>query len=307
MKATPNRGLIMQPNKAVGIVGLGLMGTALSERLIDAKISLIGFDIEPSRCDRLQANGMTVAASVHELAGLSRTIVIAVYSGEQVEVLFGEIERGAGATRPMLICTTTCGPDEIKRLSRRATAARIPFVEVPISGTSAQVREGTATMLVAGETSVIESAGPLLDILCPRSVRVGNIGNASRTKLAINLILQSNRAALAEAIVFAEQMGLDGRAFLQAARESAAYSRVMDTKGDKMLARDFQPQSHISQTLKDAELILEQARQHGLHLPMTTTQAELLRAAIALEGPDSDSAAVIEAIRRRPGTSENGR
>jgi 3-hydroxyisobutyrate dehydrogenase-like beta-hydroxyacid dehydrogenase len=297
----------MQPNKAVGMVGLGLMGTALSERLIDAKIPLIGFDIEPSRCDRLKANGMTVAASVHELAGLSRTIVIAVYRGEQVEALFGEIERGAGAARPMVICTTTCGPDEINRLSRRATAARIPFVEVPISGTSAQVQEGTATALVAGETSVLESARPLLDILCPRSVRVGNIGNASRTKLAINLILQSNRAALAEAIVFAEQMGLDGRAFLQAARESAAYSRVMDTKGDKMLARDFQPQSHISQTLKDAELILEQARQHGLHLPMTTTQAELLRAAIALEGPDSDSAAVIEAIRRRPATSENGR
>ena len=297
----------MQPNKAVGMVGLGLMGTALSERLIDAKIPLIGFDLEPSRCNRLKANGMTVAASVHELAGLSRTIVIAVYRGEQVEALFGEIERGAGAARPMVICTTTCGPDEINRLSRRATAARIPFVEVPISGTSAQVREGTATALVAGETSVLESARPLLDILCPRSVRVGNIGNASRTKLAINLILQSNRAALAEAIVFAEQMGLDGRAFLQAARESAAYSRVMDTKGDKMLARDFQPQSHISQTLKDAELILEEARQHGLHLPMTTTQAELLRAAIALEGPDSDSAAVIEAIRRRPRTSENGR
>jgi len=72
----------------------------------------------------------------------------------------------------------------------------------------------------------------------------------------------------------------------------------MDSKGQKMLTRDYAPQSHIAQTLKDAELILEESRRRGLRLPMTTTQAELLRAAIALEGPDSDSAAVIEAIRR---------
>ena len=202
-----------------------------------------------------------------------------------------------------MICTTTCAPDEITRLARRAASAGIPFVEAPISGTSAEVRDGTATALVAGEAGAIESVGTLLDILCPRRVRVGAIGDASRTKLAINLILQNNRAALAEGIAFAERLGLDGHAFLAAARESAAYSRVMETKGEKMLTRDFRPQSHISQTLKDAELILEEAGRRGLLLPMTTTQAELLRAAIALEGPDSDSAAVIEAIRQRPAAS----
>ena len=74
----------------------------------------------------------------------------------------------------------------------------------------------------------------------------------------------------------------------------------MDIKGEKMLTRDFRPQSHIAQTLKDAELILEQAKRLGLLLPVTAVQTDLLRAAIALEGPDSDSAAVIEAIRRPP-------
>jgi len=291
--------LIMQPNTPVGIIGLGLMGAALSERLIEADVPLIGFDIEPARRENLRAAGGMVAASVCELAGRSRTIIFAVFSGEQVEALFGEIENAAGPARPIVICTTTCGPDEITRLARRAASAGIAFVEAPISGTSAEVRDGTATALVAGETGAIESVGRLLDILCPRRVRVGAVGDASRTKLAINLILQNNRAALAEGIAFAERLGLDGRAFLAAARESAAYSRVMETKGEKMLTRDFQPQSHISQTLKDAELILEEAGRLGLLLPMTTTQAELLRAAIALAGPNSDSAAVIEAIRRR--------
>jgi 3-hydroxyisobutyrate dehydrogenase-like beta-hydroxyacid dehydrogenase len=290
----------MQPHAPVGIIGLGLMGTALSERLIAAEIPVIGFDIDSARRELLTANGGKVATSVHELAGRSRTIVVAVYSGEQVEALFGDLEGGADSVRPTVICTTTCTPNEIIRIAGLAAGANTAFVEAPISGTSAEVRDGTATALVAGETGAIEAVSALLDILCPRRVHVGAIGNASRTKLAINLILQNNRAALAEGIVFAERLGLDGRAFLAAARDSAAYSRVMDSKGEKMLARDFRPQSHISQTLKDAELILQEAKRRSLHLPMMLAQADLLRAAIALEGPDSDSAAVIEAIRRQP-------
>jgi 3-hydroxyisobutyrate dehydrogenase-like beta-hydroxyacid dehydrogenase len=290
----------MQANAPVGIIGLGLMGAALSARLIDAAIKPTGFDVEAARGEDLKARGGLIACSVRDLVARSRIIIIAVYSGEQVEALFGEIERASGATPPAVVCTTTCTPSEIARLSERAASARIPFVEAPISGTSFELRDGTATALIAGETGVIESLDALLAILCPRRLRVGAIGDASRTKLAINLILQNNRAALAEGLAFAEVLGLDGRAFLAAARQSAAYSRVMDSKGEKMLMRDFRPQSHISQTLKDAELILAEAGRLGLRLPVTTTQAELLRAAIELEGPDSDSAAVIEAIRQRP-------
>jgi 3-hydroxyisobutyrate dehydrogenase-like beta-hydroxyacid dehydrogenase len=297
----------MHPNAPVGIVGLGLIGIALCERLIDAKVPSIGFDIEAVRRERLTASGGMIATSVSDLAERSRTIVIAVYSGEQVEALFDELVSGAGSARPIVVCTTTCAPDEIVRLSRRAIDAGIAFIEAPISGTSVELRDGTATALVAGESGVIETIGTLLDILCPHNIRVGAIGDASRTKLAINLILQGNRAALAEGIAFAESLGLDGRAFLTAARESAAYSRVMEAKGEKMLTRDFRPQSHISQTLKDAELILEEARRRGLVLPVVTAQADLLRAAMALEGPDSDSAAVIEAIRQPPAESEVSR
>lgn len=290
----------MTADAPVGIVGLGLMGFALSVRLIDAKIPLVGFDIDPVRCGMFKATGGMVATSVRELAACSRTIIVAVYSGEQVEALFGEIDDGAGAARPVVICITTCGPGEIIGIAERASRAGLPLLEAPISGTSIEVLNGTAAALLAGDDAVIDQVGGLLNILCPRSLRVGAIGDASRAKLAINLILQNNRAALAEGLAFAERLGLDGHAFLAAARQSAAYSRVMDTKGEKMLTRDYRPQSHIAQTLKDAELIIEQAGRCGMHLPLTTIQAELLRTAIALEGPDRDSAAVIEAIRRPP-------
>jgi 3-hydroxyisobutyrate dehydrogenase-like beta-hydroxyacid dehydrogenase len=293
----------MKPDAPVGIIGLGLMGIALSARLTDAKIPLIGFDIDPVRCGMFQSSGGMVATSVHELAARAQAIIIALYSGEQVDALFAELVDGACPERPVVICTTTCGPAEIMKIAARAGSAGIPLVEAPISGTSTEVLNGTATALLAGDADIIDSVAPLIDILCPQSLRMGAISDASRAKLGINLILQNNRAALAEGIAFAERLGLDGHAFLAAARQSAAHSRVMDTKGEKMLTRDFRPQSHLAQTLKDAELIIAEAGRRGLHLPVTTTQADLLRAAIALEGPDCDSAAVIEAIRQQPSLS----
>jgi putative dehydrogenase len=288
----------MSGDTPVGIIGLGLMGTALAQRLAGAGIAVMGFDIDTNRRDAFRDESRKVAVSASDLAGQSHAIVIAVYDGAQIEALLGELENSAA--RPALICTTTCAPNEIERIAARVANAGFAFVEAPISGTSAEVKNGTATALVAGETDAIEALDALLAVLCPHRMRVGNIGDASRTKLAINLILQNNRAALAEGIVFAERLGLDGRAFLAAARQSAAYSRVMDSKGEKMVSRDFRPQSHIAQTLKDAELILHEARQRGLHLAVTEAQAGLLRAAIALEGPERDSAAIIEAIRQRP-------
>jgi len=293
----------MTADAPVGIIGLGLMGIALSTRLIDAKIPLVGFDIDPVRCGMFKASGGMVATSVRELAARSRTIIVAVYSGEQVAALLADIDSGAGTARPVMICITTCAPGEIIGIAGRASRAGIPLLEAPISGTSTEVLDGTATALLASEPDIIDQVGGLLNILCPRSLHVGAIGDASRAKLAINLILQNNRAALAEGIAFAERLGLDGHAFLAAAQQSAAYSAVMDSKGEKMLTRDYRPQSHIAQTLKDAELIIEEAGRCGMHLPLTTTQAGLLRAAITLEGPDRDSSAVIEAIRRPPNSS----
>jgi putative dehydrogenase len=279
----------MSTETPVGLIGLGLMGTAFAARLIEAGHQVTGFDIDRSRCNALTAMGGNSTRSVREVAARCATIVVAVYNAAQVEMLLN---------RPLIICTTTCAPDEIVAIAARAAGSGFGFVEAPVSGTSTEARDGSAIALVAGDAHAIETASPVLTILCPKRLQIGAIGDASRTKLAINLILQINRTALAEGIAFAESLGLDPAAFLEAARQSAAYSSVMDIKGAKMLARDFTPQSHIAQSVKDSELILREAKARDLHLPMTSVQMALLRAAIALEGPDSDSAAIIAAIDR---------
>src|SRR5260370_12163124 len=103
----------MQVNGPVGVIGPGLMDTALSERLIGARVSVIGFDVEPAKCEKLRAFGGLVATSVHELADRSRASVAAVYSGEQVEVLFGELASAARSPSPPPSYTSTFDPHEI--------------------------------------------------------------------------------------------------------------------------------------------------------------------------------------------------
>ena len=283
---------------AIGMIGLGLMGSAMAERLMAAGLGVIGYDTDAARCEALRIAGGSVAGSAQNVALQCEIIVLAVYDAAQVEASLSQLIGADDRKPPVMLCTTTCSPDDILRIAACATASRIWLVEMPVSGTSAEVRAGTAACLLAGDEATIAAVRGIIDILFPRSVVTGPIGSASRTKLAINLILQGNRAALAEGIVFAERVGLNAATFLSAAQASAAWSAVMDTKGEKMLMRDYRPQSRISQTLKDAELILTEAARLDLELPMTTTQAALLRKAMDLCGADSDSSAVIEAIRQ---------
>ena len=279
------------------MIGLGLLGSALAARLIGAGIPVTGFDIDSGRRAVLKDMGGDVAASAAQVMARCQTIIVAVFNAGQAELLLDELGRKPHLAGSVMVCTTTSAPENIVRIAKRATEAGLGFVEAPISGTSAELRDGAALALIAGRSDAIDAVQGVLNVICPQQMRLGCIGNAARTKLALNLILQNNRAALAEGIAFAESMGLDAAAFLATARRSPAYSRVMDGKGEKMLARDFVPQSHIAQTLKDSELILEEARQQEQHLPMTLIQTGLLRSAILLVGPEADSAAVIEAIR----------
>ncbi len=170
------------------------------------------------------------------------------------------------------------------------------------AGTSAQIEAGNGVGLLAGPKESVSLATDLLEVFCPQWFHMGSLGGAAKAALAINLVLQLNRAALAEGLVFAERLGLSPAAFLEALRGSPAGSQVMAVKGEKMVRREYSPQSPVThtlvtQTLKDAQFILETAHRLGQHLPMMEVNAALLAAAIAQGGDRRDSAAVIEAIR----------
>ena len=289
----------MTGGKTIGVVGLGLVGEALARRLIEAGFTVVGFDTDPARATRFESYGGHPVGSLAALAQHAERALIAVFNTTQVA---GVIEGKGGlieAGGRFATVHSTCDPDQLAALAARTEKRGFTLLEVPLSGSSAQIRQGDGVGLIGGPADATAAAADILDVVCPRRFALGAVGNGSRAKLAVNLVLGLNRAALAEGLVFAERLGLEPAAFLDVLKGSAAYSQVMDTKGAKMARRDFTSEGKVTQHLKDVHLILEQAGAHGQVLPLATVNAALLEACIAHGDADRDNSIVIEEIRRR--------
>lgn len=289
----------------VAIAGLGLMGEVYARRLLDAGIPVIGFDVDAARRARLKEIGGCPVDSLAELAAPSRCILIAVFNTDQVEdVIENHLLPALGeGSNKIVLCMSTCDPDRVAALAARVVPRGIRYLDMPVSGTSDQVRRGEGVALIGGDMRVAAEVAPVLAALFARQFHVGRIGDGGRAKLAVNLILGLNRLALAEGLVFAERLGLDPAAFLDVARGSAAYSQVMDTKGSKMVRGDFSPEGRVKQTLKDCHLMLDQASALGQKLAMLELHADVLEACVRAGEAELDNSAIIKEVRRRGRTS----
>jgi 3-hydroxyisobutyrate dehydrogenase-like beta-hydroxyacid dehydrogenase len=286
----------MPSNTPVGVIGIGLMGEVYTQRLVAAGFAVIGFDVDAEKNKRLARLGAR-AGSLADIARDCDPIVLAVFNTEQVEDVVERALMPAAAGK-IVLCTSTCDPDRIAALGTRI-AGKLRFLETPVSGTSEQVRQGDGVGLIGGDQKIAVAAAPVLDALFPRRFHIGKVGDGGRTKLAVNLILGLNRMALAEGLVFAERIGLDPAAFLKVARDSAAASQVMDTKGQKMVTGDFSPQGYVKQHLKDVHLMLEQVHRIGQKLPLLEVHADALEACMNHGEGELDNSVIIEEIRRR--------
>jgi len=286
----------MAPRTPVGVIGVGLMGEVYARRLVAAGFTVIGFDVDPAKSARL-ANLGAQAGTLADISQKCDPIVVAVFNTEQVEDVVERALIPAAAGKIVLV-TSTCDPDRIAALGARV-GDKLRFLETPVSGTSEQVRQGDGVGLIGGEAKIAADAAPVLDALFAKSFHIGKVGDGGRAKLAVNLILGLNRLALAEGLVFAARLGLDPAAFLDVARRSAAASQVMDTKGPKMISGDFAPEGRVRQTLKDTQLMLDQARKAGQQLPLLQIHADVLQACVRHGDSEQDNSIVIEEIRRR--------
>jgi 3-hydroxyisobutyrate dehydrogenase-like beta-hydroxyacid dehydrogenase len=286
----------MSSRTPVGVIGVGLMGEVYARRLVAAGFTVLGFDVDPAKNAHL-ANLGAQAGTLADIAQKCEPIVVAVFNTEQVEDVVERALIPAAAGKIVLV-TSTCDPDRIAALGARV-GERLRFLETPVSGTSEQVRQGDGVGLIGGDQKIAADAAPVLDTLFAKSFHIGKVGDGGRAKLAVNLILGLNRLALAEGLVFAARLGLDPAAFLDVARGSAAASQVMDTKGPKMIGGDFAPEGRVRQTLKDTQLMLDQARKAGQKLPLLEIHADVLQACVRHGDSEQDNSIVIEEIRRR--------
>ncbi|MDE0533050.1 MAG: NAD(P)-dependent oxidoreductase [Albidovulum sp.] len=280
--------------KPVGIFGLGLIGMALAERLLAAGHGVVGYDVDEGRGALLRKKGGMPADP--EAIWKSDIILSAVFSGGQLADI---IAAAPDVTDIVLVAMSTCDPDQIAELADTARKRSIVLVEAPISGTSRQVLEGTALLLLAGDPAGLDAFERVADAISPNRERVGAIGNGNKTKLAINCVLGLNRVAVAEGLVFAEALGLDPANYLQTAMRSAARSDVMTAKGPMMVARDFSPLGRIAQSQKDFKLIREIAVRNGHgNMPMVNRYLEVMENAEQAGDSDLDNSAVFLAVSR---------
>jgi 3-hydroxyisobutyrate dehydrogenase-like beta-hydroxyacid dehydrogenase len=215
------------------------------------------------------------------------------------DIVQSVMEQLTPVLRPGMIVvdTTTGSPSIVEAIAARLDAKGVYWVDATISGSSDQLYRGEVTILAGGTSIAIQRCEPLFRAIANDWMHVGPCGSGLRMKLVSNLVLGLNRAALAEGLAFADALQLDAKLTLEALRRSMAYSRMMDTKGDKMIDKDFRPQGRLSQHLKDVRLMQSEST---IRLPLTDAHQQLLEKAEGLGHGDLDNSAVILAYDERP-------
>ncbi|MBI5770418.1 MAG: NAD(P)-dependent oxidoreductase [Verrucomicrobia bacterium] len=282
---------------ALGLIGLGLLGSALAERLLAGGFRVIGWDLDAARREAFARSGGHVAGGAGEVFSAPTRLMLSLPSHREVNALLRD---HAAAVHPGLtvIDTTTGDPDSSAALAAELARRGCVYLDATVSGSSAQVREGTAVLMVGGDAAAFAACADIFSQLGCQAFHTGPAGSGAKMKLVTNTVLGLNRAALAEGLALARGLGLDAAQALAVMRGGPAYSRIMDRKGEKMLHSEFSPEARLSQHLKDVRLIVEHGRAAGLPMPLSATHRAILEQAEAAGLGALDNSAIIQVLGR---------
>lgn len=281
----------------LGIIGLGLVGSAMAERLLSAGYNVCGYDIaEPAR-ERAQELGVEILSDARQVAEKVETILLSLMtSDDRRDLLWGD-QAVAAVLKPgtLILDTTTGRPEDMLDDHARLAEQDVRLVDVCLSGSSQVAAEGRALALV-GDSE--ENAGyrDILAAFSKAQYYFGTPGQGNRVKLIVNLVFGLNRLVLAEALGLAAKSGFDLDLVLELLKEGETYSVVMDTKGPKMAAGVYEPAvARLAQHLKDVGLILEYAKEVGARVPLSEVNARLIQEVVDAGNGELDNAAIFKA------------
>jgi 3-hydroxyisobutyrate dehydrogenase-like beta-hydroxyacid dehydrogenase len=284
----------------VGIVGIGLLGSAIASRFIKAGHAVVGFDILPARVAALTAMGGKAAPSAAAVAQSAEAVCTLLPSLAAAEkAVLGRDGILAGA-RPDLtvIQMSTISPALTERLAREVTRKGLGFLDCPVSGTTSMIERGDGSFLVGGERALYERWRPVLESALPRVVHIGRVGQAMTLKLVANLLVALHSAAAAEALTLARKAGLDLDLALDVLNSSAAASVMLKVRGPMVIRNEFPAQMKLDLFMKDIHLMQEAAAAVGAPLPFTDLAERLYAAAQAAGHGGEDLAVVVTAIEK---------
>ena len=284
------------PRLAVGLIGLGNMGTAFAERLLDAGYELVVMNRTPGKSATLEARGARVAPTYVDLAERVDVVLTSLADDEALEAVAAGI---LGAARPgtVLVDTSTVSPAASARVASRAEAASVPYLRAPVSGNPTVVRAGTLSIVVSGPPETLERVEAVIRAIGPTVSHVGEREEARIVKLAINLMIGGLAQLMAEALVLGEASGVSRAALLEVMGGSAAGAPFVKYKTDALLRDDYSATFTTALMGKDIDLILDAAGDAGVALPVTTEMRTIIRAAIEAGYADDDFMALFPFLR----------
>jgi 3-hydroxyisobutyrate dehydrogenase-like beta-hydroxyacid dehydrogenase len=271
----------------VGLIGLGNMGTAFAERLLDGGYDLLVYNRTAAKADPLAARGAAVADTAEELAERVDVVLTSLPNDEALESVAEEV---VGAMRPdgILVDLSTVSPGASARVAGLAEEASVAYLRAPVSGNPTVVRSGNLSFIVSGPREALDRVEPVLETIGPTVRYVGDAEQARIVKLALNLMIAGLAQLMSEALVLAEASDVSRQDLLETMGSSAVGAPFVKYKTEPLLHGDFSATFTTALMEKDIDLILDAAKQAGLELPVAQEMKRLLRATAQAGYADDD-------------------
>jgi 2-hydroxy-3-oxopropionate reductase len=257
--------------KRLGFIGLGIMGRPMANNLLKAGYPLTVYNRSRPPVEELVQDGAVGASSVNEVAKRSDVVITMLPGTSEVEqVVLGHDGVLDGATEGSIIIDMTAStPSLARRISRQADKKHVETLDAPVSGGEQAAIEGTLAIMVGGKNSVFHECQGIFAAMGKNVVYVGDSGAGHATKLANQIIVAINLAALSEALIFAKKVGVRPDLVCEAIKHGLGGSAVLDTKGPRILSRDFAGGGKLKYHMKQLSYVLEESEKLGIPLIMT--------------------------------------
>lgn len=281
-------------SKKIGFIGLGIMGRPMAKNLLKAGYALTVYD-KFANCDELLALGATVAASNKDVAAQSDIVITMLPNSPHVkEAVLGAngVLDGARAGT-LLVDMSSIAPGISQEIAAAVKAKGVVMLDAPVSGGEPKAIDGTLAIMVGGDQEAFATVKPLLETMGSSVVHVGEIGAGNVTKLANQIIVALNIAAVSEAFVLATKAGVDPQAVFNAIKGGLAGSTVMNAKVPMILDGNFKPGFRIELHIKDLQNALDTAHALNVPVPLTANVMETLQALKADDMAGSDHSAIV--------------
>ena len=282
----------------IGFIGLGIMGKHMLRNLRSAGHELVAYDIVPSSVEAVVGSGVERGSSCKDVASRTEVVITMLPDGPEVEeAVLGPagILEGAHAGLVM-VDMSSISPLISQKLAAACLERGVGFLDAPVSGGEPKAIDGTLAIMVGSDQATFDKVTPLLQLMGSSVILTGGVGAGNVTKLANQIMVACNIAAMSEALVLADRCGVDPEVVFNAVKGGLAGSTVLNAKAPMVIARDFKPGFRIRLHQKDLRNALLTAESKKVALPLTSLVQQILIALMNRGFGDLDHSAIVKFI-----------